>query len=113
MEGLLVTEVRTLRQLSSEKIVEALNDESSSLELTKSLLNLLFNACFTRAIVLSRRLKTAFKTYDRLVIQVLDNSRNLQEKKHMLMRNPELVRLIAETCPPGQRRVPPSASAGQ
>ena len=100
MEGVDVAAVRALAQLSAEQVVAELRSESSRLELTKSLLNLLFNICFTRAIVLSRRQKTAFKTYDKLAVQLLErNKDSVQEKRCMLMRNPELVRLIAQTCP--------------
>lgn len=94
MEGCLVSRVRSLRNLPADQIVNELDDA-----LIKSLLNILFNICFTRAIVLTRTQRIAFKAYDRLCIDLLDVEKDLEESKKLLARNPELVRLIAETCP--------------
>lgn len=106
MEGVLVTTVKLLRRLDDQQLVQVIKSESNRMELTKSLLNLLFNICFTKAIPLSRRLQNKFKVYDKLVIQLLTGARsqtnrtpNLKDKQRLLRQNPDLVRLIAEACP--------------
>lgn len=96
MEGCLVSLVRSLKHADP---VIALQNESDRLELSKSLINILFNVCFTRAIDLSQKLKKRFRQFDRLCLQLLDVSKDLSEKKRLLEENPELVLLIAEACP--------------
>ena len=103
MDGVLVDTVRRLRLLNHEEIAEVLANESSNLEITKSLLNILFNICFTRAVPLTRRQRALFKDYDKLAVELLTGARKqsaaLRDKKRLLQRNPALVKLIAETCP--------------
>lgn len=89
--------VRSLTHI--DHVVTALCSESESLELSKSLINILFNICFTKAIVLSQRLKKRFRAFDRQCLELLDTSKDLGEKKRILVRNPELVLLIVQACP--------------
>lgn len=100
MEGCLVATVRSLRQLGAERVLQVLQAESSRMEITKSILNILFNICFTKAVVLTQKQKKLFKAYDQQCIQLLSNEYNLAEKKQMLIRAPDLIQLIAQTCPP-------------
>jgi hypothetical protein len=106
MEGCLVQTVRQLKRLEAGQIGQVLRSESKSQEVTKSLLNLLFNICLTKAVPLSHRLKAEFSKHSRLVIQLLkganpraNHTADIQTKKRLLLRNPELVRLISEACP--------------
>ena len=106
MEGVLVETVRLLKTLDPSKAIQVLRNEGKHMEVTKTLLNILFNICFTKAIVLSQRLRKAFRVFDRLVIDLLTGARRavnktegLREKRKVLLRNPELVTLIAKACP--------------
>lgn len=106
METLLVETVRMLRRLDDEQVGEVLRNESKRLEITKSLLNLLFNICLTRAIPLSQRLKIKFRQYDKLALELLsganrrsNQTRDLRGKRRLLLSNLSFVRLLAEACP--------------
>lgn len=106
MDTLLVETVRMLRRLDDKEVGDVLRNESKRLEITKSLLNLLFNVCLTRAIPLSQRLKVKFRQYDKLALELLsganrrsNQTRDLRGKRRLLLRNLGFVRLLAETCP--------------
>lgn len=106
MEGCLAETVRALRGLSGAEIGEVLRRESAELEVTKSLLSVLFNVCLTKAVPLSHRLKREFSAHSALVVELLsgadsrvNKTAGLQAKRRLLIRNPQLVRLVAEACP--------------
>ena len=100
--------VRMLKRMDLDDVTKTLRNESRRMEVTKSLLNILFNICFTKAVPLTQRQKNAFKVHHKLVVEILTDARdpaNLVEKKRLLEQNPELVQLIAATCPPLPARV--------
>lgn len=106
MDGVLIESIRMLRRLDDDQLAQVLYNESRRLEITKSLLNLLFNICLTRAVPLSHRLKVKFRRYDKIALELLtgasrqiNRTRNLTGKRRILLRNPDLVRLLAEACP--------------
>lgn len=104
MLGCLTKTVQELRRLPPSGIVSVLRSESSRLEVTKSLLNILFNICLSKSIRLSERLKRAFAAEEPLILRLLEGvkssgTQGLGRKKQLLLRRPELVRLIASACP--------------
>ena len=106
MEGCLSTTLRSLRRLDAEAVQEVLRNESSRLEVTKSLLGLLFNICLDKSVPLSDRLKSQFKRYTPLVLHLLkgvsrglNRTRGLTAKKRLLVQNPGFVKLLTEACP--------------
>ena len=83
---------------SNRDVVNILKRESSRLEITKSLLNVLHNFTVLRNIPLTNRQKREFAPYTSKVQKLLcDNS--LKIKKNTLQKNPELAKLIAQVCP--------------
>ena len=109
MEGCLTKTLRSLRRLDEEAVQEVLRNESSRLEVTKSLLGLLFNICLDKSIPLSHRLKARFKTFTPLVLQLIsganrgpNKTKGLLEKKRLLIQNPGFVKLLTEACPANQ-----------
>ena len=111
MEGCLSKTLRSLRRLNTEAVEEVLRNESRKLEVTKSLLGLLYNICLDKSVPLSNRLKPHFKRYTPLVIELLkganrglNKTRGLAAKKRLLLQNPDFVKLLTEACPasPGQ-----------
>ena len=106
MAYFLLRTVRSLRHLSSPQIVQVLLNESGKLEVTKSLLSLLYNICIDKSVVLSARLKRRFPGYDSLVRKLLkgvhvktNRTEQVSEKRALLLRNPEFVRLLSLACP--------------
>ena len=96
MEGCLAETVRGLKEASH--ITETLRKETERLEVTKSLLNLLYNICINKSISLSNKYKTEFGKHTRLVLKLLSEA-SIESKKKLLLRNPDFVRLLAEVCP--------------
>lgn len=110
MEGCLVGAVRSLRHLPLSEVSAVLRYESIKLEVTKSLLSILYNICLVKSIVLSRRLKDEFRKHTTVVHQLLEGASRginrtsgLAGKKKILIKTPELVKLLAEACPSVQR----------
>lgn len=106
MEGCLSTTLRSLRRLNEEAVKEVLRNESGRLEVTKSLLGLLYNICLDKSIPLSNRLKTQFRRFTPLVLHLLkganrglNKTKGLIEKKRLLTQNPSFVKLLTEACP--------------
>lgn len=105
--GILIKTIRSLHRLETDQqIVEALRNESPRLEISKSLLNLLYNICIEKSIPISRRLKPQFKLYEPLVLQLLqgvsqtiNKTTSLVSKKQLLLANPAFVRLLSQACP--------------
>ena len=125
MEGVLYDAIRLLKRAEPEEAYYLIRFESKHLEVTKSLLNILFNICFTKAITLTQRQKAAFRPFDKVVMKLLVGARqqtnrttDLQGKRRLLLRNVDLVKLIAQACPsPASLREasppPPPASNDQ
>ena len=106
MEGCLSTTLRSLRRLAAEAVQEVLQNESRRLEVTKSLLGLLYNLCLDKSVPLSHRLKSQFRRFTPLVLHLLrgvsrglNKTRGLAAKKRLLLQTPEFVKLLTEACP--------------
>lgn len=106
MAGCLLSAVRDLSGLSDSQVSQVLNSESSQLEITKSLLSVLYNICLDRNIPLSPTLKSEFKRYNTEVVKLLqgassklNQTRDVVAKKKLLTKRPGLVRLISKACP--------------
>ena len=107
--GVLVDVLRHLRQLSDRGVLEALSRETSRLKITRSLLNILFNICFTRCIHLSPRQMRQFRAFDPVILELMSRERssqsgrflapNVAAKRRLLLRHPGLIRLILQACP--------------
>ena len=96
MEGCLAETVRGLKEAAHT--TETLRKETDKLEVTKSLLNLLYNICINKSILLSNKNKTEFRKYTQLVLKLLSEA-PIESKKKLLLRNLDFVHLLAEVCP--------------
>lgn len=106
MEGCLFAAVRSLRHLTADEVATVLRQETSKLEVTKSLLSVLYNICVTKSIVLTDRFKDLFRNHTPAVLQLLEGvnqgvnrTSGIIGKKRILLKNLELVKLLAEVCP--------------
>lgn len=106
MEGCLSVTIRSLNNFSQKEVVKILKAETDKLEITKSLLNILYNICIQRSVRLSQRQKTEFRHHVNTVQRLLDGANrgknrttDIVGKRNILIRNPELCQLIASTCP--------------
>lgn len=112
MDGCLVIAARSLRRLSSPQIIAVLRHESQKLEVTKSLLAILYNICLDKSIPLSHRLKNEFRKHTEIVVKLLrgasrslNRTSDLAAKKRILIKHPDLVKLLAEACPAAKQRL--------
>ena len=106
MSGCLIKTIRQLSQFDLDQIAITLSNETHRLELTKSLLSILYNICIDHSIKLSPAHKKQFAAFEPIVIKLLagasaypNKTNRLLEKKRILGQNPELVRLISQACP--------------
>jgi hypothetical protein len=99
MEGCLTASVKSLKKSTDQFIIEVLRAESRAFEITKSLLNILYNLCVVGSIRLSKRLKDLFRPFSEEVVRLLSEQLTLRIKQQILLQTPALCRLIAEACP--------------
>lgn len=111
MEGCLVGAARSLRYLATDQVAQVLRHETPRLEITKSLLTILYNVCLIKSVPLSIRLKEEFRKHTSIVVRLLkgankalNKTTDLAGKKKILIKNPQLVKLLAEVCPPNQNK---------
>jgi hypothetical protein len=88
-----------LARVNRAQIKRRLKDESGRLELTKSLLNLLYNIVKVGSVPVSETQKRFFDRNATLVLKLLNKSTSLKWKKQQLQRNAALVLNIAASCP--------------
>lgn len=99
MENCLSGELAALSRLSPSRVAVILESESRQLELTKSLLNLLFNIVKVESVEATGRQKEVLEKYEAVVWTLLAPSLSLAAKKRLLQQNIPLVIAIAESCP--------------
>ena len=98
MEGCDVKVIEQIPRLPRSRVRQLLKEESSDLEITKSLLNLLFNIVSVASVPVSRTQKAYFDQHADLVLALLGR-RSLKWKKAQLEREIGLVLNIAASCP--------------
>ena len=99
MEGVDVTRVCQIVRTPRHKVKELLKAEGDDLEISKSLLNILFNLVTIGSLSTSREQKAFFDSRADTVRLLLDRRRSLQSKKETLEENIDLVIAIAASCP--------------
>ena len=95
MEGCKRRDVRRLRSLTTVEIRRALLADSE--DLTKSLLNLLYNLFIVQSVPVPSFEPFVFFTTP--IKELLNDSTSLTDKRHLLADNPVLAKLIAQACP--------------
>jgi hypothetical protein len=99
MEGCDSALISRLLQVSRADVRRLLKNESTQLELTKSLLNLLHNIVIVGSVPVSPIQKAFFDAHSNLVLLLTSKSKSLKWKKTKLEKNIALVLNIAAACP--------------
>jgi hypothetical protein len=98
MEGCDVKVIAQIPRLPRAQVRKLLREESSDLETTKSLLNLLFNIVSVGSVPVSATQKAYFDQHADLVLELLGR-RSLSWKKALLEKEIGLVINVAASCP--------------
>ena len=101
MDGIVCSEVGALPRLSPERLRLILLSESSSsnMNLTKSVINLLYNIVHVQSIIPSGAQKRVLEEHEEIVWSLLDKRLPLHIKRQLLAEHATLVIAIAESCP--------------
>lgn len=98
MEGCVVERVAEISKVPRRQIKRIINSESDQLEVTKSLLNILYNIVIVGSIPPTTTQRAFFDNHSDLVFQLVSNSKALHWKKQALLENIPLVINIAASC---------------
>ena len=98
MDNCLTKELRSFSLLSPHLILSIIKAEGRDLEITKSLLNLLYNIVVVQSIEASTDQKKLFEQKEQLIWNLLDSSISLLTKKKLLEKNLDLTASIAKSC---------------
>lgn len=98
MEGCAVGRVSEISQAPRRKVRRIIESESDLLEVTKSLLNILYNIIIVGSIPCTTTQRSFFDKNADLVLQLLSRARPLHWKKQALQENISLVINIAASC---------------
>lgn len=99
MEGFDIETIALIPRISRQQVSRLVQNEPSSLPVTKSLLNLLYNIVQVGSVPVSQTQKAYLDSHSELVLALLTKTRSLKWKKTQLERNPALVINIAASCP--------------
>lgn len=99
MDGCDIEIISQLSRTSRYQVSKIINSESIELEITKSLLNLLYNIVHIGSVPVSPTQKAYFDKHSQLVFDLLKKSKSLKWKKAQLENNVSLVINIAASCP--------------
>ncbi len=91
--------IRQFPDLPKRKIRQILHSESSRLEVTKSLLDLVYNIVVVGSVPVAPVQKEYLDKHSDLVWHLLHTSKSLSSKKTLLEANIPLVVAIAASCP--------------
>lgn len=99
MDGCSTDVISKIAQTPRKSVPLILKGESVGLEVTKSLLNLLYNAVIVGSLPVSLTQKAFFDQHSDLVRSLLSTSKSFSLKKALLTEHPALVINIAGLCP--------------
>lgn len=99
MEGCDIKAICQIPRLSKREITKLLKEESGKLEITKSLLNLLYNIVEVESVPVTKIQIDIFKKYWGTVDELLSTGKSYKWKKAKLASNLNLVINIAASCP--------------
>ena len=98
MEGCVVGRLSEIAQGTRRQVKKILDSESDQLEVTKSLVNILYNLVIVGSITPTPIQRTFFDKHSELVFQLVSKSRPLYWKKQELRDNITLVIHISTSC---------------
>lgn len=99
MEGCNTALLAPLVDASSAAVRKVLSSEGSSYEVTKSLVNLLYNITIVGSIPSDSDTRQFLDRKAELVLDLVSPTKPLWWKQKQFLHNPALVRTIAKTCP--------------
>ena len=99
MDGCATDTISKIAQNPRKSVPLILKGESAGLEVTKSLLNLLYNAVIVGSLSVSLTQKAFFDENAASVRSLLSTGKSLAWKKELLTGHPALVINIAALCP--------------
>lgn len=99
MEGCCLSIVKRIRSISRREISELLRGESEKHEVSKTILNILWNIVYSKALVLSDKNKANFQRHSALLRELSSKKTAFASKRHLLIKNPAAVKVIAQACP--------------
>ena len=98
MEGCAVGRVAEISRGPRQRVKRILDLESDQLEVTKSLVNILYNIVIVGSVPPTATQRTFFDKHSEIVFQLVSRSRALHWKKETLRDNISLVINIAASC---------------
>jgi hypothetical protein len=103
MDGCLTEDLAAISLLSPQRAFYVLQSEGPKFELTRSLLNVLYNLVKVQSLEPSPSQRKALETHEAIVWPLLSPRISLQKKKALFEENISLAIAVAESC----RRGPP------
>ena len=99
MDTRLAAELGALAKLSQRRIYHVLGSETARrYDLTKALVDVLFNLCVVGSIETDEDQKKVFESYVDVIRPLVAKKTSLRTKKKILQANVPLVLALAETC---------------
>lgn len=99
MESWICQELSALRDLSKPEFLLTLKSQDKNLELTRGLINIVFNLCHVQSIHPTDNQKRLFAEKIEIIEQLLSPRLSLKSKHNLLLRNISLALAITESCP--------------
>ena len=98
MDNCLTKELRSFSLLSPHLILSIIKAEGRELEITKSLLNILYNIVVVESIEATPEQKKIFELKEGIIWHLLDSNVPLLKKKRVLEKNIDIAACIAKSC---------------
>ena len=99
MDPQLAVEIGALAKLSERRIYHVLGSETPRrYDLTKALVDVLFNLCVVESIETGDEQKKIFEKNLKIVRKLVSKKTSLKTKKKILLDNVPVVLALAETC---------------
>ena len=99
MDPRLASELGSLSNLSHRRIFHVLESESPRrYDLTKALVDVLYNLCVVRSIETGEKQQKVFEKYVDVIRPLVTKKTSLRAKKNLLQANIPLVMAVVETC---------------
>ena len=99
MDGKFAAELGALAKLSPRRIAHVLESDSPRrYDLTKALVDVLYNLCVVESIETEEKQKKIFEKFVDVIRKLLCKKISLAKKKKLLQANVPVVLALAETC---------------
>jgi hypothetical protein len=99
MEGVDLKAILAIKKTNKDGWKKIINGETKSLQVTKSLLNILYNIIRVGSVPYTDSQKEFFDNRSTTVYRLLSKSTPLATKKRILTRSPDIIANIVASCP--------------